>query len=669
MIKKSLIISLFLIIFFIWKDYKKIDFYYVNQNKITYGYSNLNNKFLKKIHKYLNKQYEDFLVKNFYKHKDYWILDDEKIRKSQNETKYYNNKSKFNTSLDKYSNNLSNWHRSHGNNTSNRFSSLSQINSLNAKNLKLAWVFKHDEFKSDIQANPIVNNGVIFTPISGGFVAAIKADTGELIWKSKQYGYFSARRGLVYWDDNKSLEPRLYFSNREKLICLNALTGEEIKSFGGDGKIRTGLNVLTPVINNRNNEIIIATWDRSVEVYDLISGKTKWKFRYYPKKNIRVGGKKYNNSGANPWGGISFDEKRQTLFITTGNPHAYFDGTLRPGNNIGASSIIAIDIKNKKKLWTFQETPHDIWNSDLPAPPILTSIKINNKFVDVVVNPTKRANTLILDRVSGEPIFSYRYRKAPVSKIKGEKTSVHQPDLNIPTPFGKNIFKESDFWSYDENFLVEIKKKYKDYNYGFYETHELGKKNLQYNQSGGAEWMGASVDHVNQIMYVTANNIPYETELEIDNEDSLIPTYTSFHERALDRNGFPITEPPWGTITAMDLNTGSIIWQIPFGEYEELSSMGLDITGTENFGGVTGTEGNVLFATGTLDKKFYVFNAENGKKLFSHQLKYIGSSPPTTFSYNKKQYIIVHSTGGRTLGVGYPELVENGNLIYAFTLN
>ena len=387
------------------------------------------------------------------------------------------------------------------------------------------------------------------------------------------------------------------------------------------------------------------------------------------KKNIRVGGKKYNNSGANPWGGISFDEKRQILYVTTGNPHAYYDGTLRPGNNVGSSSIIAIDIKNKEKLWTFQETIHDIWNSDLPAPPILTTIKINNKFVDVVVNPTKRANTLILDRVSGEPVFSYRYRRAPVSKIKGEKTSSYQPDLNIPVPFGKNIFKESDFWSYDENFLVKIKKKYKDYNYGFYATHKLGKKNLQYNQSGGAEWMGASVNHVNHVMYVTANNIPYETELEIDDKNSLIPTYTSFHERALDENGFPISKPPWGTITAMDLNTGSIIWQIPFGEYDELSLKGVDITGTENFGGVTGTEGNVLFATGTLDKKFYVYNAENGKKIFSHQLDYVGSSPPTTFSYNEKQYIIVHSTGGKTLGVGYPEIVENGNLIYAFTLN
>ena len=653
----------------IWKDYKKIDFYYVNQNKITYDYSNLNNNFLKKVHEYLNHHYEIFLVKNINKHKNYWVLENEDIRKSNKETKYYNNKKKFNTSLNKYSNNLSDWDRSHGNNTSNRFSSLSQINSLNAKDLKLAWVFKHDGFKSDIQANPIVNNGIIFTPISGGFIAAIKADTGKLIWKSKQYGYFSARRGLVYWDKDKSLEPRLYFSNREKLICLNALTGEEIKSFGTDGTIRTGLNVLTPVINSKNNEIIIATWDRSVEIYDLLSGATKWKFRYYPKKNIRVGGKKYNNRGANPWGGISFDEKRQILYITTGNPHAYYDGTLRPGNNIGASSIIAIDIKNKGKLWSFQETLHDIWNSDLPAPPILTSIKIDNKLVDVVVNPTKRANTLILDSVSGEPIFSYRYRRAPVSKIKGEKTSTYQPDLNVPTPFGKNVFKESDFWSYDKNLLDKIKKKYNDYNYGFYETHKLGEKILQYNQSGGAEWMGASVDHINQVMYVTANNIPYETEIEIDDENSLIPSYTSFHERALDKNGFPISKPPWGTVTAMDLNTGSINWQIPFGEYEALSSMGLDKTGTENFGGVTGTEGNVLFATGTLDKKFYVFNTENGKKLFSHQLEYVGSSPPTTFSYNEKQYIIVHSTGGKTLGVGYPELVENGNLIYAFTLN
>ncbi len=669
MLKKSLIISLFLILFFVWKDYKKIDLHYVNQNKITYGFSNLNNNFLKKSHKFLNKQYELFLVKNFDKHKNHWVLENEELRKSKEEFKYYENQKNFNLSLTKFENNSSNWDRSHGNNTSNRFSSLDEINSSNAKDLKLAWVFKHDGYKSDIQANPVVNEGVIYTPISGGFIAAIKADTGELIWKSKEYGYYSARRGLVYWNDNKSQKPRLYFSNRERLICLNALTGEEINSFGSDGSIRTGLNVLTPVINYENNEIIIATWDRSVEVYDLLTGKTKWKLKYYPTKNIRVGGKKYNNTGANPWGGISFDVKRQILYLATGNPHSYYDGTLRPGDNLGSSSINAIDIRNKKKLWTFQETSHDIWNSDLPAPPILTSIKKDNKLIDVIVNPTKRANTLILDSVSGEPIFKYRYRRAPVAKIKGEKTSPYQPDLEIPKPFGKNIFKDSDFWSYDKEILDETKKKYKNYNYGFYETHELGNKNLQYNQSGGAEWMGASVDHINRIMYVTSNNIPYETEVEIDDINSLIPTYTSSLERALDKNGFPISKPPWGTITALDLDTGDIIWQIPFGEYEELSSMGIAITGTENFGGVTGTEGDVLFATGTLDKKFYVFNSNNGKELFSYELEYIGSSPPTTYSYNEKQYIIVHSTGGSTLGVGYPEIVDSGNLIYAFALN
>ena len=669
MIKKILISISILIILYVWKDYKKINFYYINHPKVTYSYANLNNEYLKKIHKFLSSNYEIFLVKNFKKHKDYWNLENEEDRKSLDVYKYYENKKEFNSSIRKKFTNVSNWNRSHGDNTSNRFSALKSINSKNVKNLKLKWIFKHDGHKNDIQANPIVVKNIIFTPISGGFIAAIDGVTGKLVWKSKSYGYSVARRGLVYWHEDKSFEPRIYFSNREKLICLNALTGKEINSFGGDGSVRTGLNSTTPVINNKKKEMILATWDSSVEVYDLLTGKTKWKLKYYPNINKRIGGKKYNNSGANPWGGISFDEEREIIFLTTGNPHSYFDGTLRPGNNIGSSSIVAIDIKNKKKIWTFQDTFHDIWNSDLPAPPILTTIKKDDKLIDVVLTPTKRANTIILDRVTGEPVFEYRYKKAPVSKINGEKTSPYQTDLEIPSPFGKNVFTKDDFWSYDKKIYDETIKKYENHNYGFYETFKLNEKNIQYNISGGAEWMGASVDHVNKIMYVTSNNVPWETSLEIDDDTSLIPSYTSYLERALDKNGYPISKPPWGSITSLDLDSGSILWQIPFGEYKELSLMGLKKTGTENFGGVTGTDGGILLATGTLDKKFYIFDTKNGKELFSYQLEYIGSSPPTTFSYNDKQYIIVHSSGGSTLGVGYPDIVESGNLIYAFSID
>ena len=129
-----------------------------------------------------------------------------------------------------------------------------------------------------------------------------------------------------------------------------------------------------------------------------------------------------------------------------------------------------------------------------------------------MVVPTKRSNTLILDRLTGTPIYDFRYRKAPASKLSGEKTSYYQPDLELPEPFGESVFEINHIWSYDDKKRNELIKKYKNYNYGFYEPYELGKKTLQYNFNGGAEWMGGSIDHENNIMYITSNNILWETK-------------------------------------------------------------------------------------------------------------------------------------------------------------
>ena len=292
------------------------------------------------------------------------------------------------------------------------------INKDNAKNLSVAWTFLADEVQ-DIQANPVVADGVIYTPISGGYIAAINGSNGKLIWKSTHYGKFAARRGLIYWPGKGNNSSRIIFSNRKKLISLNAKDGKEIKTFGNKGKTRSGLNVMTPVIYKGN--IIIASWDHAIEAYDLMSGKIKWKIKFKKKIYERNGGIKYNNKGANPWSGISLDKERGLLFITTGNPHAYFDGTQRPGQNRYSNSIIAIDLNNKKILWDFQETSHDIWNHDISGIPILTKIKKNGHYIDVVVTPTKLANTIILDRLTGLPIFDFRLRKAPSSKTPGEK--------------------------------------------------------------------------------------------------------------------------------------------------------------------------------------------------------------------------------------------------------
>jgi len=670
MFKKKKIIFLLLsviIFFWLWKDYKKIDFYFINQSKITYNSKNLNSNLLKKIDILYNRIVENFLVTFIDNHKKYWELEDGRERYALPKFRYIKNKGNFTKTINNNLKNYSDWPRSHGNDFSNRFSNLTKINKDNAHNLEIAWTFEMKNYTGDIQANPIIVDGIIYTPIAGGYIVAIHGKTGELIWKSEKFSPSVARRGLIFWKGTKNENSRIIFSNRERLISLNSKNGKFINSFGKNGQIRTGLNVTTPIIYKNN--IIIVTWDRAVEVYDLFTGKTKWKLKYKKDINKRFGGIKFNNAGANSWGGISVDKERGILYFTTGNPHHYLDGTQRPGNNPNSNSLIAVDLNDKKILWSFQETSHDIWNADLPAPPILTSIKKNNKIIDVVITPTKRSNTLILDRVTGDPIFDFRYRKAPKSNLEGEKTSFYQPDLEIPEPFGKNIFDISHLWSYETSKKDKLIKKYKNYNFGFYQPYELNKKTLQYNFNGGAEWMGGSVDHDNGIMYITSNNILWETGIvKIENKKNLIPKYSSTFKRALDENGYPVIAPPWGTLSALNLNNGKIIWQVPFGEFDFLKKMNIPKTGTENFGGVTATSGNIAIATGTLDKRMYVFDSNDGKILYSKKLPYIGSAPPSTYLYDDEQYIVLHSSGGSTLQKGYPTLVESGNLLIAFKL-
>jgi len=670
-IKKTFKLIFLLILLFIFIpviEMVSISTKYINRALITLDINNVRNPQIKKLVRTIDNLYTLALLKISNEQKNHLDQTDLKYKKLPNEKIIFAKTNNFTLTSFQEGNNLNNWPRSHGNHSSNRFSDLSIININNIDKLDLAWKYKFDEIGRDIQANPIIAEDKIFLPTTGHKVVALNAKNGKKIWSHEVKGT-PARRGLVYWYGNDDYDSRIYFCAGKEIVSLNAKNGKLIETFSSDGSVKLKRRCLiSPAIIN--NELIIATYEPAVEIYNLLNGKLLWKYYLKEKKfnNNRYGGKRYDYSGGNPWGGISADIERGIVFVATGNAGHYFNGVNRPGDNKYSNSIIAIDIINKKKLWDFQEIPHDIWNLDIPAPPILSSIERNGIKIDVVIAVTKIGNTIILDRLTGEPIFDFHQKKAPRSKIPGEKTAYYQPKLKIPEPFSKLIFNEQEITNISSESETFIKNKIKKASFGFFQPHELDKKNIFFGFHGGAEWMGASVDNTNGIMYVTSHNIPWVASIFENKEKFNYYQYGSSAKRLLDQNGYPGSKPPWGTLTAIDLNIGKIIWQVPFGEYEELTEKGIPITGTENYGGATGTAGNLIFATGTVDMKIRAFDSTNGTEVWSYKLPFAGSGPPSIYSVNGEQYVVVAATGSSSLISGYPKLIEFGNWLYCFKL-
>ena len=544
----SVVILLMSIVLF---DLAKYDSSYINRNSLTFSVNNLNSKKVKKIFQYYNSLYNNIALKLFKNHKEYWKTEDSYVRESLPETKIiYKKKVNFlsGKKIEEIEKNFANWPRSHGGFSSMRFSSLDLINKNNVIKLDLAWIYYSKDGKKGIQANPVVYDGLVYLPTPGNNIVCLDGASGEEVWRYKvKKGYNAAKRGLLIWKDEKNNILRLYFTNDDQLISLNAKNGKPIKTFGNNGIIKIGSSSTTPSIVD--DQLIVATFRPSIESYNIESGELHWKF--YLREIDKEVFREKDFRGGNPWGGISSDKKNGIVFLSTGNPRPVFVGSTRPGKNLYANSVIAFDARKKKKLWHFQEICHDIWNFDIPSPPILTTINIDRKRIDVVVSVTKLGNTIILDRYSGEPIFDYEMKRAPVSKIPGEKTCEYQPSLKLPEPFARNEFKLEDVTNLSESGREYIMSAVNNSNFGFFATHEPGKDTIQYGNSGGAQWTGASVDPYKNILFVTSNNIPFRIRVGSFNNKSRFQFLGKKEEPLRDLDDFPGAKPPWGTLTSI----------------------------------------------------------------------------------------------------------------------
>ena len=656
MIKKLfyLIFSLIFLVFsFIIFDLTNIDNKFVNRSTVHIDVKNLSSKYTKQLFTKLRLYYlQSYKLLNKEKYLNRWGIEsvDERnlLKKEVLITSIEKNFSQQLYEISEYEVS-NNWFRSHGNNFSTRFSSLNSINDTNANKIKLNWIYEPQnnlDYVANVQANPIFFNGSIFTPNSQNEILSLNAVTGDENWKFKVKDGIAAKRGLIIYNvDNK---PLLFFTNnRGLLFSLDANSGKLNKDFGNNGTVKIGVTPVPPAIY-KDNLILIDT-DSNLIVVDIDSGKIRWKYKVKDEKKSLLFP---NFPKGSPWGGFSLDDKRGLIFFTTGNPEYWHVGTDRPGDNLYANSVVAFDLNEKKIKWHFQEISHDLWNLDLAAAPILTTVKKNNQNIDVVVAVSKLGNTLILDRESGRSLFEIKKVLAPTSNVPGEKTSPYQFDITLPEPVCRNKLSKDELTNLPYVDKLKINKIFEDSELGFPNPPKIGIKNI--NIAGCVRWAGSSVDTEKNILYVSTDQMPRLVSI-IENK-FWKGTYTHKWELFMDNKNFPAIKPPWGSIVALNLSSGKILWKVPFGEYSELTKLGIPKTGTYNRSGITATKGNLIFASGTQDNKFIVLDSTNGKELWSFTMSHAGSAPPLTYEINGKQYVIV------------PAFENGGKKIYSFSL-
>lgn len=426
----------------------------------------------------------------------------------------------------------SDWARSLGGGASNRFSELTQINPSNVGGLREVWTYRSKDAAGNIQCNPVVVGGTLFVPTPGRNVVAVDAATGLEKWRFSAGSFTEdtrsvpARRGLVYWRGDAVNAPRLLFGHGDWLIALDAGTGTPVETFGRGGKVRvpTGTTVAGAVFDE---VFVIAGYQADVFGFDIRSGRELWRFKTRPGAGENgsetwTGG---SGGGANCWGGMAMDESRGIAFVSTGSPKPNFFGMGHKGDNLFSDCVIALDARTGLKLWHFQEVRHDIWDWDIPAPPNLVTVERHGKKVDAVAQVTKLGNTLLLDRVTGEPLYDFRLVRADGHGLPGDETAPYQPLPELPEPFARQAYTMADVPADPaiRDFLLPTLQRA---NIGLFPSMDEARPTVMFNIHGGAEWTGAAAD-ARGFLYVTSNEIPWSITTFRDDDPAPISPPTA----------------------------------------------------------------------------------------------------------------------------------------------
>jgi glucose dehydrogenase len=581
-----------------------------------------------------------------------------------------------------------------------QFSALKQIDTSNVSKLDVAWTFPAG--RRTFLFNPLIADGLVFVLSGANDLVALEAATGRQVWTRPHTGAVGTR-GLNYWRSANGGDRRLLYIAGGHLTAVDARTGQPITAFGRDGRVdlRAGLAAegrsidgLSPLQTSNPGRvfgdlIIVGLpaqapgYDSNpgdIHAYDVRTGARRWVFHSLPAEG-EVGadtwpkGARANHGGVHNWSELTIDDARGIAFVPFGTGRFDFYGGDRPGNNLFANSLVALDARTGRRLWHYQIVHHDVWDYDLPAAPKLLTIRQNGRARDVVAQPTKQGFLFVFDRVTGEPIWPIEERPVPQSDVPGEQTSPTQPFPTKPAPFARQSFTERDINPYlpaaEREAIRERLRSYR--NEGLYTPPSFRGSIEMPGHSGGTNWGGVAVDPERGELYVRSMALPAllrlylpgasqfgssrtgpQTIVSADESARLTKAAAEAQSkgplRLTSPYDFMFTStylapigPPWSEITAYDLNTGDIKWRVPHGSVAAPSELGIPADSGAHWprGGLLATAGGLLFAASGSDKTLRAYDRATGRLVWTRALPAASDGVPATYEAGGRQFIVV----------------------------
>ena len=597
-----------------------------------------------------------------------------------------------------------------------QYAPLDQINVDNVEDLEVAWEYRTGDVSTGderadptaFEANPIFANDKLYLCTAFGRVMALEPDTGNLAWmfdpQQKLAGSLFGLhlcRGVAYWQDessptNSSCAKRIFLGTVDaRVFAVDADTGRVCEDFGDEGEIRldefdyvnpgtVGISSPPAVIGDRivvggviSSYSAVKTPNGIVRAFDARSGEEVWHWNPVPEHlRTRVG-------GINVWPPMSVDKERGLVFLPTGSATVDPYGVHRTDKLPYANALVAMDAMTGEPLWHFQILRHDLWDYDLPAQPIVVDITRYGKRIEAVIQFTKTGLMFAFHREDGRPVFPIDERPVPASDIPGEASAPTQPHPLVPIPLTRTELVPDDAWGITFWDRGRCRKEIASLRSEGLHTPPSVQGTVQLPSGyGGVNWGNAAYHPGKNWVIVGATQVANVSVLiprgesgplsikdhsNFDVGGPLEDTPYQYKSRPiLSPFGAPCTPPPWGTMTAIDMDTGQFVWQVPFGRVPKGLFRTPQSWGSPLIGGPIATAGGLIFAGAALDHYFRALDLESGKLLWeSNKLPAPASATPMSYMYKGRQYIVVAAGGNAVAGTELSDAV----IAYALPLN